>query len=113
MFDFFAYLCDGKNSVGFLLCFRFLSCYTSFAQTGSKIIYSYNSQVFATPETLIGFHPDAGTSFFLSHLSGHLGMPLVHCSFSHVVKIFTEFLVHGFVDLDYFWFLHKSDKNIM
>ncbi|XP_030965551.1 3-hydroxyisobutyryl-CoA hydrolase-like protein 1, mitochondrial isoform X2 [Quercus lobata] len=29
--------------------------------------------VFATPETLIGFHPDAGASFFLSHLPGHLG----------------------------------------
>eukprot|EP00257_Ricinus_communis_P024333 XP_015584514.1 3-hydroxyisobutyryl-CoA hydrolase-like protein 1, mitochondrial isoform X2 [Ricinus communis] len=29
--------------------------------------------VFATPETLIGFHPDAGASFHLSHLPGHLG----------------------------------------
>lgn len=29
--------------------------------------------VFATPETLIGFHPDAGASFYLSHLPGHLG----------------------------------------
>ncbi|KAL8154716.1 hypothetical protein AgCh_000173 [Apium graveolens] len=29
--------------------------------------------VFATPETLIGFHPDAGASFHLSHLSGCLG----------------------------------------
>ncbi|GKC25661.1 crotonase superfamily protein [Tanacetum coccineum] len=29
---------------------------------------------FATPETLIGFHPDAGASFHLSHLPGHLGM---------------------------------------
>uniref|UniRef100_A0A6N2MS10 3-hydroxyisobutyryl-CoA hydrolase n=1 Tax=Salix viminalis TaxID=40686 RepID=A0A6N2MS10_SALVM len=29
--------------------------------------------VFSTPETLIGFHPDAGASFFLSHLPGHLG----------------------------------------
>ncbi|KAL4599990.1 hypothetical protein ACB092_11G165900 [Castanea dentata] len=29
--------------------------------------------VFATPETLIGFHPDAGVSFFLSHLPGQLG----------------------------------------
>ncbi|CAI0393768.1 unnamed protein product [Linum tenue] len=28
---------------------------------------------FATPETLIGFHPDAGASFYLSHLPGHLG----------------------------------------
>ena len=52
------------------------------AQTGSKIIYSHNSQVFATPETLIGFHPDAGASFFLSHLPGHLGMHVVDCSFS-------------------------------
>ncbi|CAK7347826.1 unnamed protein product [Dovyalis caffra] len=32
-----------------------------------------NKTVFATPETLIGFHPDAGASFFLSHLPGHLG----------------------------------------
>ncbi|XP_021756354.1 3-hydroxyisobutyryl-CoA hydrolase-like protein 1, mitochondrial [Chenopodium quinoa] len=29
--------------------------------------------VFATPETLIGFHPDAGASFYLSHLPGHIG----------------------------------------
>ncbi|XP_009592644.1 3-hydroxyisobutyryl-CoA hydrolase-like protein 1, mitochondrial isoform X1 [Nicotiana tomentosiformis] len=29
--------------------------------------------VFATPETLIGYHPDAGASFYLSHLPGHLG----------------------------------------
>lgn len=29
--------------------------------------------VFCTPETLIGFHPDAGASFHLSHLSGRLG----------------------------------------
>ncbi|KAI3693251.1 hypothetical protein L6452_33083 [Arctium lappa] len=29
--------------------------------------------VFATPETLIGFHPDAGASFHLSHLPGYLG----------------------------------------
>ena len=52
------------------------------AQTGSKIIYSHNSQVFATLETLIGFHPDAGASFFLSHLRGHLGMHIVDCSIS-------------------------------
>lgn len=32
-----------------------------------------NKTVFATPETLIGFHPDAGASFYLSHLPGHLG----------------------------------------
>ncbi|XP_059297082.1 3-hydroxyisobutyryl-CoA hydrolase-like protein 1, mitochondrial isoform X2 [Lycium ferocissimum] len=29
--------------------------------------------VFANPETLIGFHPDAGASFYLSHLPGYLG----------------------------------------
>ncbi|CAI0404728.1 unnamed protein product [Linum tenue] len=29
--------------------------------------------IFATPETLLGFHPDAGASFYLSHLPGHLG----------------------------------------
>nr|POF00515.1 3-hydroxyisobutyryl-coa hydrolase-like protein 1, mitochondrial [Quercus suber] len=40
---------------------------------GSKIIYSHNSLVFATSKTLVGFHPDAGASFFLSHLPGHLG----------------------------------------
>ncbi|KAI7752298.1 hypothetical protein M8C21_004650 [Ambrosia artemisiifolia] len=28
---------------------------------------------FATPETLVGFHPDAGASFHLSHLPGYLG----------------------------------------
>lgn len=30
-------------------------------------------QIFATPETLIGYHPDAGASFYLSHLPGHIG----------------------------------------
>ncbi|CAN6461565.1 unnamed protein product [Victoria cruziana] len=29
--------------------------------------------IFATPETQIGFHPDAGASFYLSHLPGYLG----------------------------------------
>lgn len=29
--------------------------------------------VFATPETIIGFHPDAGASFYLSHLPGYIG----------------------------------------
>lgn len=29
--------------------------------------------VFATPETSIGFHPDAGASFYLSRLPGYLG----------------------------------------
>ncbi|KAE8699708.1 3-hydroxyisobutyryl-CoA hydrolase-like protein 2 [Hibiscus syriacus] len=32
-----------------------------------------NRTVFATPETQIGFHPDAGASFHLSRLPGHLG----------------------------------------
>lgn len=31
-------------------------------------------QIFATPETIIGFHPDAGASFNLSHLPNRLGM---------------------------------------
>ncbi|KAK2977633.1 hypothetical protein RJ640_020540, partial [Escallonia rubra] len=30
--------------------------------------------VFATPETLIGFHPDNGAPFYLSYLPGHLGL---------------------------------------
>ncbi|KAJ0963074.1 hypothetical protein J5N97_028196 [Dioscorea zingiberensis] len=29
--------------------------------------------IFATPEIQIGFHPDAGASFYLSHLTGHVG----------------------------------------
>ncbi|KAL5748462.1 hypothetical protein ACOSP7_025504 [Xanthoceras sorbifolium] len=29
--------------------------------------------VFATPEILIGFHPDGGASYYLSRLSGHFG----------------------------------------
>eukprot|EP00261_Vitis_vinifera_P002173 XP_002266134.2 PREDICTED: 3-hydroxyisobutyryl-CoA hydrolase-like protein 1, mitochondrial [Vitis vinifera] len=29
--------------------------------------------VFGTPEALIGFHPDGGASYFLSHLPGYLG----------------------------------------
>lgn len=32
-----------------------------------------DTTVFATPETQIGFHLDAGASFYLSHLPGHLG----------------------------------------
>ncbi|RVW50589.1 3-hydroxyisobutyryl-CoA hydrolase-like protein 1, mitochondrial [Vitis vinifera] len=31
------------------------------------------SHVFGTPEALIGFHPDGGASYFLSHLPGYLG----------------------------------------
>ncbi|CAB81837.1 enoyl-CoA-hydratase-like protein [Arabidopsis thaliana] len=34
---------------------------------------SWILQIFATPETIIGFHPDAGASFNLSHLPGRLG----------------------------------------
>jgi hypothetical protein len=30
-------------------------------------------QVFANPETQMGFHPDAGASFYLSRLHGYLG----------------------------------------
>lgn len=43
-------------------------------------------QVFATPETLIGFHPDAGASFYLSHLPGHLGKTcyFIFCSSNNV-----------------------------
>ncbi|WOL07027.1 3-hydroxyisobutyryl-CoA hydrolase-like protein 2, mitochondrial [Canna indica] len=29
--------------------------------------------IFSTPEVHIGFHPDAGASFYLSHLTGHIG----------------------------------------
>jgi len=35
--------------------------------------YSYGMQVFAHPEAQIGFHPDAGASFYLSRLPGYLG----------------------------------------
>lgn len=34
---------------------------------------TYELQVFATPEAQIGFHPDAGASFYLSRLPGYLG----------------------------------------
>lgn len=30
-------------------------------------------QVFGIPEVLIGFHPDAGASYYLSRLPGYLG----------------------------------------
>ncbi|XP_058008291.1 3-hydroxyisobutyryl-CoA hydrolase-like protein 1, mitochondrial isoform X2 [Hevea brasiliensis] len=67
-----------------------------------------NKTAFATPETLIGFHPDAGASFFLSHLPGHLGEYLAlsgeklngaemiacglatHYSYSELGKLFTD-----------------------
>ncbi|KAK4744847.1 hypothetical protein SAY87_011159 [Trapa incisa] len=39
----------------------------------STLRVATNKTVFATPETLIGFHPDAGASFYLSHLPGHIG----------------------------------------
>ena len=32
-------------------------------------------QIFSTPEIHIGFHPDAAASFYLSHLTGHVGKP--------------------------------------
>ncbi|KAK6162578.1 hypothetical protein DH2020_002419 [Rehmannia glutinosa] len=45
--------------------------------------------IFATPETLIGFHPDAGASFYLSHLPGYLGkcrkLPLVEEQLGNLV----------------------------
>ncbi|KAK3037678.1 hypothetical protein RJ639_030622 [Escallonia herrerae] len=33
------------------------------------------AQVFSTPEAQMGFHPDAGASFYLSRLPGYLGNP--------------------------------------
>jgi Enoyl-CoA hydratase/isomerase len=36
-------------------------------------------QIFSTPEVHIGFHPDAGASFYLSHLPGHVGMQYSLC----------------------------------
>lgn len=30
-------------------------------------------QVYSTPEAQIGFHPDAGASYYLSRLPGYLG----------------------------------------
>lgn len=30
-------------------------------------------QVFCNPEAQMGFHPDAGASYYLSHLPGYLG----------------------------------------
>lgn len=44
----------------------------------NEVTRSWILQIFATPETIIGFHPDAGASFNLSHLPGRLGM-LVIC----------------------------------
>ncbi|XP_021614405.1 3-hydroxyisobutyryl-CoA hydrolase-like protein 1, mitochondrial isoform X3 [Manihot esculenta] len=55
--------------------------------------------VFATPETLIGFHPDAGASFYLSHLPGHLGILAVAyslfspCYFSQVHYAAVEYFM--------------------
>jgi hypothetical protein len=40
---------------------------------------------------MIGFHPDAGESFSLSNLTGHLGTPVVP-SLPCVVLLFLEFL---------------------
>lgn len=45
---------------------------------GRWLYFGLLMQVFATPETLIGFHPDAGASFYLSHLPGYLGL-FLHC----------------------------------
>ncbi|KAJ9556539.1 hypothetical protein OSB04_011153 [Centaurea solstitialis] len=42
------------------------NCKASFDEVVSDVVY-------ATPETLIGLHPDAGASFHLSHLPGYLG----------------------------------------
>jgi hypothetical protein len=36
-------------------------------------VFHRDFQVFATPEVHIGFHPDAAASFYLSHLTGHVG----------------------------------------
>ncbi|KAG6481733.1 hypothetical protein ZIOFF_058352 [Zingiber officinale] len=40
--------------------------------SGSAGLSPY-AQMFSTPEIHIGFHPDAGASFYLSHLTGHIG----------------------------------------
>lgn len=32
-----------------------------------------DNTIFSIPEVHIGFHPDAGASFYLSHLAGHIG----------------------------------------
>ena len=112
----FANLCAGENRVKYLICSIFLIWYTSWSE---KFINNYYhiSQVFATPETLIGFHPDAGASFFLSHLPGHLGMLSAHYCFLCVVHLFYWNSCTWFVDLElfmkvflqfYFWFTHKS-----
>lgn len=46
--------------------------------------------MFATPEVHIGFHPDAAASFYLSHLTGHVGW----CSvFLLVPYIFTNLMM--------------------
>lgn len=51
------------------LCFLYICLLVE-----ALLLYTCDLQVFATPETLIGFHTDAGASFYLSHLPGHLGM---------------------------------------
>lgn len=43
----------------------------------SAVTSSWILQIFATPETIIGFHPDAGASFNLSHLPGRFGMLMI------------------------------------
>ncbi|CAK7356360.1 unnamed protein product [Dovyalis caffra] len=45
-------------------------------------------QVFATPEVLIGLHPDAGASYYLSRLPGYLGKSFSCFCHSIVTRLF-------------------------
>ncbi|CAN0913275.1 3-hydroxyisobutyryl-CoA hydrolase-like protein 2, mitochondrial [Linum grandiflorum] len=44
------------------------------SNSSTLVTYTYEIlQIFANPEAQIGFHPDAGASFYLSRLPGYLG----------------------------------------
>ncbi|RWW32089.1 hypothetical protein GW17_00003249 [Ensete ventricosum] len=64
--------------------------------------------IFATPEVHIGFHPDAGASFYLSNLTGHLGTVL----FMQLQSWFYHFYVNGLEVIDK-CFGHETVEEIL
>ncbi|KAF9594744.1 hypothetical protein IFM89_034727 [Coptis chinensis] len=51
-----------------------LFCEDSFIFEGLAFSSLHKELVFATPEAQVGFHPDAGASYYLSQLPGYLGL---------------------------------------
>ena len=65
----------------------------------NKCPFDFVLQVFATPEAQMGFHPDAGASYYLSRLPGYLGNASLNGFllelFSMISQVFLRFVPSG------------------